>query len=34
MNHETHERHEKILFKEECLEIQKAISDIECQMEY
>jgi len=32
MNHETHERHEKILFKEECYEIQGAIFDVYREM--
>jgi len=32
MNHEIHERHEKILFKEECYEIQGAIFDVYREM--
>jgi GxxExxY protein len=28
MNHETHETHEKILFKDECYRIQGAIFDV------
>jgi GxxExxY protein len=32
MNHEKHERHEKILFKEECYEIQGAIFDVYREM--
>jgi GxxExxY protein len=32
MNHETHERHEKILFKEECYAIQGAIFEVYREM--
>ena len=32
MNHERHEKHEKILFKEECYEIQGAIFDVYREM--
>lgn len=32
MNHETHEKHEKILFKEECYQIQGAIFDVYREM--
>ncbi len=32
MNHERHENHEKILFKEECYEIQGAIFDVYREM--
>ena len=32
MNHETHERHEKILFKEECYAIQGAAFDVYREM--
>ena len=32
MNHEIHERHEKILFKEECYQIQGAIFDVYREM--
>ncbi len=32
MNHEKHERHEKILFKEECYEIQGAIFEVYREM--
>lgn len=32
MNHEKHERHEKILFKEECYEIQGAIFEVSREM--
>jgi GxxExxY protein len=32
MNHETHEIHEKILFKEECYQIQGAIFDVYREM--
>ena len=32
MNHETHEKHEKILFKEECYQIQGAIFEVYREM--
>ena len=32
MNHERHEKHEKILFKEECYEIQGAIFEVYREM--
>lgn len=32
MNHETHENHEKILFKEECYQIQGAVFDVYREM--
>jgi GxxExxY protein len=32
MNHETHEKHEKILFKEECYQIQGAVFDVYREM--
>ena len=32
MNHEKHEKHEKILFKEECFEIQGAVFDVYREM--
>jgi GxxExxY protein len=32
MNHETHEQHEKILFKEECYQIQGAVFDVYREM--
>ncbi len=32
MNHETHEKHEKILFKDECYQIQGAIFDVYREM--
>ncbi len=32
MNHERHEKHEKIIFKEECYEIQGAIFDVYREM--
>lgn len=32
MNHERHERHEKILFKEECYDIQGAIFEVYREM--
>ena len=32
MNHETHERHEKILYKEECYAIQGAIFEVYREM--
>jgi GxxExxY protein len=32
MNHETHETHEKILFKDECYQIQGAIFEVYTQM--
>ncbi len=32
MNHETHERHEKIIFKEECYAIQGAIFEVYREM--
>jgi GxxExxY protein len=32
MNHETHERHEKVLFKEECYQIQGAIFEVYREM--
>ena len=32
MNHEKHERHEKILFKDECYEIQGAVFDVYREM--
>lgn len=32
MNHETHEQHERILFKEECYQIQGAVFDVYREM--
>lgn len=32
MNHERHEKHEKILYKEECYEIQGAVFDVYREM--
>ena len=32
VNHETHERHENILFKEECYQIQGAVFDVYREM--
>jgi GxxExxY protein len=32
MNHETHEKHEKILFKDECYQIQGAIFEVYREM--
>jgi GxxExxY protein len=32
MNHETHERHEKIIFKEECYKIQGAVFEVYREM--
>ncbi|WP_051309745.1 GxxExxY protein [Desulfogranum japonicum] len=33
LNHETHERHEKILFKQECYAIQGAVFDVYREMD-
>jgi hypothetical protein len=32
MNHEIHETHEKILFKEECFAIQRAVFEVYREM--
>ena len=32
MNHETHEKHEKILFKDECYGIQGAVFEVYREM--
>lgn len=32
MNHERHEKHEKIIYKEECYAIQGAVFEVYCEM--